>query len=256
MAAFDRTDSSVPSHHGVVLITGGSKGLGRALAEAFAARGASLVLCARDEATLREAAGACRSRGAAVVPLAGDVADDAFRRRLAGEAGRAFGRIDLLINNASTLGPTPLPPLLQASPEALHRAYEVNLVAPLRLVTQTLPWLGRSAGPTVVNVTSDAALGGYPGWGVYGASKAALELASRTLAGELAGLQPPVAVCWVDPGDMDTEMHRAAEPDADPASWPTPERVVPFFLWLADQPYDAVNGRRFEVRRWLEERGA
>jgi len=151
----------------------------------------------------------------------------------------------VLVNNASELGPTPLPALIDASPSAFADVMAVNLVAPIAIVRGLRPWLARSTG-LVVNVSSDAARGGYPGWGVYGASKAALDLASSTLASELRG--DGISVVAVDPGDMRTDMAQRALGDADLSGRPPPEATLPFWAWLFAQPPELVSGRRFEAQ--------
>ena len=235
----------------IALITGGSRGLGRTVAGFLAAQNYGLVITARGEEELAAAARELRRHGGPVIALAGDVADPEHRRRLA-EASRELGRLDVLLNNASTLGATPLPPLAEYPPEDLEEAFRVNVTAPIALVRETLPLLEESGG-LVVNVSSDAALGGYPGWGGYGLTKAALDLASLTLARELNG----IGVVAVDPGDLRTRMHQAAFPGEDIADRPLPEVTLPFWAWLFGQPREAVTGRRYraqadrwEVNRW------
>ena len=218
----------------VALITGGSRGLGLALARALAQRGWHLVLDARGAEEL-EAASAGLAGPGEVVALAGDVADEAHRHALIEAAGR-FGRLDLLVNNASALGPSPLPPLERYPLDALEDVYAVNVVAPLRLVQLALPLLQESGG-RVLNVTSDAAVEGYAGWGGYGSSKAALEQWSNVLAAE----QPRLRVWWVDPGDMRTRMQQDAFPGEDISDRPPPEDSVPGLLRLLDD--DLPSGR-------------
>src|SRR5438132_2198054 len=190
----------------VALITGASRGLGRLLAGFLAKQGYALIVMARNGPELQAAAKEFAAAGVAVVPIPGDVSVPSDRLRLLAAAER-HGRIDLLVNNASALGDTPLRPLVNASPDTFLRVFDVNTLAPLAIVREVLPLLTRARG-LVVNITSDAAVGGYPGWGVYGASKAALELVSKTLAAELKDRD--VAVVSVDPGDMRTRMHQDA----------------------------------------------
>jgi len=210
----------------VALITGASKGLGRAVARLLAQRGLRLVITARDEVALNDAA-AELGKLTAVEAIAGDVADLEHVHALVKRTKDAFGRLDLLVNNASTLGITPLPRLERLSPNVFERLFFTNVFAPLHLMHHALPLLLKSGG-TIVNVSSDAALNAYPGWGGYGASKAALEHMSRTFAAELDGFG--VSVLVVDPGSIDTDMHRAAEPDADFTNMPRPEDVAPALL--------------------------
>ena len=219
----------------VALITGASQGLGRALAETLAAQGWRLVIDARRAERLDAAAVAVRGRTGAdadVVSVAGDVADPAHRVELVAAVER-FGRLDVLVNNASTLGASPLPPLDTLDLGVLRTTFEVNVVAPLALVQALLPFLAVSKG-TVVNVTSDAAVEAYEGWGGYGSSKAALEHLSAVLAAE----HPELRVRWVDPGDMRTEMHQDAFPGEDISDRPLPESVIPQLVALlgSDQP--------------------
>ena len=215
----------------VALITGASQGLGRALAEALSARGWRLVIDARHADRLDAAAAVLRS-SSDVVAVAGDVTDPAHRAELVAEVER-FGRLDALVNNASTLGASPLPPLDSIDLDVLRTTYEVNVVAPLALVQPLLPFLTASKG-TIVNITSDAAVEPYEGWGGYGSSKAALEHLSAILAAE----HPELRVRWVDPGDMRTEMHQDAFPGEDISDRPLPESVVPQLLALlgSDEP--------------------
>jgi len=231
------------------LITGGSRGLGRTVAGFLAAQGYGLIITARGDEELAAAERELRRHGGRVTALAGDVADPAHRRRLA-EAARSvggMGRLDLLFNNASTLGATPLPPLAGYPLDVLEEAFRVNVAAPIALVREVLPLLTASGG-LVVNISSDAARGGYPGWGGYGLTKAALDLASATLANELPG----IGVVAVDPGDLHTRMHRDAFPGEDISDRPLPEVTLPFWAWLFGQPRAAVTGRRYRAQddRW------
>ena len=208
------------------LITGASRGLGLALARGMAARGWNLILTARDPERL----GAARdelARTTHVAALAGDVTDAGHRAALAVLA-RGHGGLDALINNAGTLGPSPLPPLLDFPVDRIGETFRANAGAPLALI-QAL----RSSfkpGARIVNVTSDAAVNAYPGWGMYGASKAALELLSAVLAVE----NPELRIYWVDPGDLRTDMHQAAFPGQDIRDRPLPEERVPGFVTLLE----------------------
>jgi NAD(P)-dependent dehydrogenase (short-subunit alcohol dehydrogenase family) len=223
----------------VAIVTGGSRGLGEALAGALAERGWSVVVDARSSAELEEAVERLRQRPkltGSVVGIAGDVTDPAHRRALV-DAAEAAGGVDLLVNNASTLGTTPLPALAGYPLDALREAYEVNTIAPLALVQAALPSLRRSPGPRVLNVTSDAAVEAYEGWGGYGSSKAALEHVGAVLAVEEPGLR----IWTVDPGDMRTRMHQDAFPGEDISDRPSPDAVVPALLALVDG--DRPSGR-------------
>jgi NAD(P)-dependent dehydrogenase (short-subunit alcohol dehydrogenase family) len=209
----------------VALITGGSRGFGFALAQALSARGWQLVVDARDPVVLGTAAGRL---GSGVTALAGDVADPAHRAELA-RAVDSLGGLDLLVNNASALGPSPQPTLDRYPAGELERVFGVNAFAPLALVQLVLPRLAAAAG-TIVNVSSDAAVEAYPGWGGYGASKAALDQLSAVLAAE----QPALRVYAFDPGDMRTDMHQQAFPGEDISDRPEPATVVPALLHLLD----------------------
>jgi NAD(P)-dependent dehydrogenase (short-subunit alcohol dehydrogenase family) len=226
------------------LITGASRGLGATLAAFLAAQDYDLVLTARGKDELQVAARAVAHYGGRVAALAGDVADDAHRWKLV-EAARELGGLDLLVNNASALGVTPLPPLADYPLDALQSLFAVNVVAPLGLAQMALPLLERRRG-LVVNISSDAALGGYPGWGGYGATKAALDLVSLTLGNELK--DRGVAVVSVDPGDMRTAMHQAAFADQDISDRPLPEATLPFFAWLLNQKRTLIAGRRYRAQ--------
>ena len=215
----------------VALITGASKGLGQAIALAFAREGAALALCARGELALHTVATECRLLGAEVLAVPADVANPADRERLVSLTLARFGGVDVLVNNASTLGPTPLPLLTDTDPEAFEDVIRVNLVAPFLLSRSVVGGMLLRGSGIVINVSSDAAVNGYPGWGAYSAAKAGLDGLTRVWAAELAG--SGVTVASVDPGDMDTEMHRAALPDDDPAALARPEDVAEAFVALA-----------------------
>src|SRR5436190_6438913 len=209
----------------VAIITGASRGLGRALAAGLAGAGWRLVVDARSAGPLEAAHRELSARTEAVA-LAGDVADPAHRAALVA-AAHDLGGPDLLVNNAGILGTSPLPPLAAYPLDALRTALEINFVAPLALAQLALPTLRERHG-ALVNITSDAAVEGYQGWGGYGAGKAALEQASRVLAAE----EPDVRVWWVDPGDLRTAMHQDAFPGEDISDRPEPASAVPAFLRL------------------------
>jgi NAD(P)-dependent dehydrogenase (short-subunit alcohol dehydrogenase family) len=204
------------------IVTGASRGLGLALARALAARRWRLVVDARGEDAL-EAARVELAELTDVVAHAGDVADPAHRRELVAAAGPT---VDLLVNNASVLGPSPQPPLADYPLDVLERVYAVNTIAPLALVQLALPFV--PPGGCIVNVTSDAGVEPYEGWGGYGSSKAALEQLGAILAVENQRLR----VYTVDPGDMRTEMHQAAFPGEDISDRPLPDESIPGFLAL------------------------
>jgi NAD(P)-dependent dehydrogenase (short-subunit alcohol dehydrogenase family) len=205
----------------VALVTGASQGLGRALAAALTERGWRVVVDARDAHRLADAV-------PSAIAVPGDVTDSAHRADLVA-AVDSLGRLDLLVNNASDLGPSPLPLLRDYPADALRQVLETNLIAPVELIQALLPRL-RADGGVVVNVSSDAAVEAYAGWGGYGAAKAALDHASAVLAAE----EPDVRCYAVDPGDMRTEMHQRAFPGEDISDRPEPETVVPALLHLLD----------------------
>ncbi len=273
----------------VALITGASRGLGLVLARALATRDWDVVVDARGAGALEAAAASLAGAGRGeVVAIAGDVADPTHRRELV-DAARARGGLDLLVNNASILGPSPQPLLAEYPMDVLERVYAVNVLAPLALVQLGLPLLraatasgrqaaiasgrqaaiasgrqaaiasgrqaaiasgrqaaiasGRQAGGCILNVTSDAGVEGYEGWGGYGSSKAALEQWSRVLAAE----QPALRVWWVDPGDMRTQMHQEAFPGEDISDRPLPDQSVAGLLRLIDEGLPSGRYRTAEV---------
>jgi NAD(P)-dependent dehydrogenase (short-subunit alcohol dehydrogenase family) len=213
----------------VAIITGASKGLGRALAEALAERGWNLVLDARTPEVLEGTAAALASYGTRVTALPGDVTDAGHRAELVAAAWR-LGGVDLLVSNASALGAEPLVRLEDLPLDGLRRALEVNTVAALGLVQEALPLLRSAAAGAVITVSSDAAAEAYETWGGYGASKAALDQLAAVLAAEEPGLR----VWAVDPGDMATDLYAAAVPDDDDPR-PDPADVVPALLRLLDE---------------------
>jgi NAD(P)-dependent dehydrogenase (short-subunit alcohol dehydrogenase family) len=214
----------------VALVTGASRGLGFEIAKAYAQRGAKLVIAARDGHQLAIAE-AELAKETEVVALALDVSQDAERLVQAGID--RFGRIDVLVNNASDLGPSPMPALEAYPWQELERVFRVNVLAPLHLTQLVLPGMRDRGAGVIVNVSSDAGVEAYPGWGGYGASKAALEHISRTLAAELDGTS--VRVYAIDPGDMNTDMHRLAEPGVDLSDLPGPAASAPAFVTLVEE---------------------
>jgi NAD(P)-dependent dehydrogenase (short-subunit alcohol dehydrogenase family) len=220
------------------LITGASRGLGLALARALATDGWELIIDARGERELRNAA-ADLGRTATVHPIPGDVADEAHRLDLAAAVDALGGGLDLLVHNASLLGPSPQPPLSEYPLGELERVYAANVFGPLRLTQLLLPCLG--PGARIVSITSDAAVEAYEGWGGYGSSKAALEQWTRVLAAE----RPDLRVHVVDPGDMRTQMHQDAFPGEDISDRPLPETSVPGLLTVIES--DLPSGR-YEAR--------
>jgi len=210
----------------IAVLTGASRGLGRALAAGLAREGYTLIIDARDEARLRAAERDLRAAGGRVTAVAGDITEPAHRAALLA-AAQAAGGADLLVNNAGDLGASPLPALADYPVAALRAAFEVNVVAPVALTQLMLPLL-RERGGAVLNITSDAAVEPYAGWGGYGAAKAALEQASNVLAAE----EPVLRVWWADPGDLRTDMHQLAFPGEDISDRPEPASVVPAFIRL------------------------
>lgn len=210
------------------LITGGSRGLGRALATALADRGWRLILDARGADALADVVADLSAR-TTVVGIPGDISDPSHRHDLLDAIDAAGGRLDLLVNNASSLGPTPLPPLSETDTDAFDEVLVTNVIAPLGMFQLVA---GRLAlGGVVINISSDAAVEAYPGWGVYGASKAALDQVSAVLAAE----NPDLLIYALDPGDMRTRMHQDAFPGEDISDRPEPETVVPAILTLIDE---------------------
>jgi NAD(P)-dependent dehydrogenase (short-subunit alcohol dehydrogenase family) len=212
------------------LITGASRGLGLALARQLATEGWQLIIDARGAEAL-EAARAALAKQTRVIAIPGDVTDPAHRRAIA-EAARKLGGLDALINNASFLGPSPQPPLLDYPLDVLERVYRTNVIAPLALTQAVRHEL--KPGACVINITSDAGVEAYEEWGGYGSSKAALEQLSNILAAENLSLR----VYWVDPGDMRTQMHQEAFPGEEISDRPLPEVSVPGLLELltGDRP--------------------
>jgi NAD(P)-dependent dehydrogenase (short-subunit alcohol dehydrogenase family) len=219
----ERSEGIIIRRRPIAIVTGASRGLGFALAEGLVDTGWRVVVDGRDAAAVQAAA---QLLGPSAVAVPGDVTDPAHRAALVAAAD-ALGGADLVVNNAGVLGPSPQPPLADYPLDELYRVYEVNVVAPLALVQAVLPGL-RVRGGTIVNVTSDAAVEPYEGWGGYGSAKAAIEQVSRILAAE----EPAVRVWWVDPGDLRTRMHQEAFPGEDISDRPEPASVVPAFLRL------------------------
>jgi NAD(P)-dependent dehydrogenase (short-subunit alcohol dehydrogenase family) len=229
-----RTENSMDNTtQRTALITGASRGLGLALARGLAARGWNLIITARDPERLR----AARDELAAithVAALAGDITERAHRHALAVLA-RGHAGLDAVVNNAGILGPSPQPELVDYPLEVLAEVYRANVLAPLGVLQAT--WAELKPGARLVNVTSDAAVTPYPGWGGYGSSKAALEQLSAVLAAE----RPELRVYWIDPGDMRTDMHQAAFPGEDISDRPLPDARVPAFIALLEG--DLPSGR-------------
>ena len=270
-----------------VLITGASQGLGKQLALDYAKEGAAgIAIVARDEGALKEVRDRIiqtTAQNNVVLAVAADLtrpgeiervmeqvrteliakqsqtkvltitADlskpEDIERVVATTLNEFNGRLDVLVNNASTIGASPMPYLLDYPLEDFRNVIDTNLIAPFLLIKKALPAMSNNGG-SIINVTSDAGITGYPGWGAYGISKFGIEGMSQTWAAELEGTG--VRLNWVDPGDMNTAMHRAAEPDADPNQWANPADVTEVFIYLASDESTQVHGQRFEAQKEVE----
>ncbi|MBS2032493.1 MAG: SDR family oxidoreductase [Deltaproteobacteria bacterium] len=230
------------------LITGASRGLGAALARTLGKQGARLVLVGRDRSALDEVVRDIRTAGGEAHGIVEDVGHKDAIHRIAGEAAALVGPVDLLIHNASTLGKTPLPLLLDTECEDLQRVLDVNLVGPFRLTKALAGSMALRGRGLVVNISSDAAIGAYPRWGAYSASKAALDHMGRIWAAELANTG--VRVLSVDPGEMDTQMHADAMPDADRSTLARPEPVAARIASMIRETKRWESGARLEASRW------
>jgi len=230
------------------LITGASRGLGAALARELGRRGARLALVAREEGPLEAVAAEIRAAGGEAHAIAADVGDKRAVHAIAGAAAALVGPIDVLVHNASTLGPTPLRLLLDTECEDLERVLAVNLVGPFRLTKLIAGSMALRRRGVVVNVSSDAAVSAYPRWGAYGVSKAALDHLGRSWAAELEGTG--VRVVDVDPGEMDTQMHADAVPDADRATLADPAVVARRIADMIARAGEIASGARIEAASW------
>lgn len=237
------------------LITGASQGLGRQLAITFASQGvAGIAIAARGVEGLNEV----RERIHTVAPktevlvISADLTKQEDIERLVATTLNQFnGRLDVLVNNASSIGSSPMPYLLDYPLADFRSVIDTNLIAPFLLIKKALPAMIEHGG-SIINVTSDAGINGYPGWGAYGISKFGIEGMSQTWAAELK--DSGVRINWVDPGDMNTAMHRAAEPDADPNQWADPADVTEVFVYLASDESQNVQGQRFQAQEeWEQE---
>jgi len=234
---------------GVALVTGAGRGLGQIIATFLAGQGHNIVITARTSTELHDVAQSLEGSEVRVVPIPGDITDPSHRTRLLQQT-REMGGLSLLVNNASDLGEIPRPELASASLERFRLTLETNLVAPIALIQESLPQLEQTRG-LVVNISSDASQGGYERWGVYGSSKAALDLASKTLAAELKPRH--ISVVSVDPGDMRTRMHQDAFLGEDISDRPLPEVTLPFWAWLVSQDPERITGMRYQAQGTLWE---
>jgi NAD(P)-dependent dehydrogenase (short-subunit alcohol dehydrogenase family) len=232
-----------------ILITGASQGLGRELALTFAREGAAgLSLAARHADSIQRVRDEVRkiAPDTNVLAIEADVSKPRDIERLIATTLDAFGgRLDVLVNNASTIGPSPMPYLLDYPLEDFQNVLNTNLIGPFLLTKNVLPAMIENGG-SIINVTSDAGSTGYPGWGAYGISKFGLEGMSQTWASELE--ETGVRVNWVDPGNMNTAMHRAAEPSEDPSEWADPAAVTEVFVFLASDEARGITGKRLQAQ--------
>lgn len=232
-----------------ILITGASQGLGREMALRFAREGASgLSIVARHVDKLNEVREEIRQIAAKLdlVAIEANVSKPRdIERIIATTLAQFKGHLDVLVNNASTIGPSPMPNLLDYPVEDFREVIDTNLIGPFLLIKTALPAMIECGG-SIINVTSDAGQVGYPGWGAYGISKFGLEGMSQTWASELE--DSGVRVNWVDPGNMNTAMHRAAEPEEDPKEWANPADVTDVFVFLASDESKGVTGKRFQAQ--------
>lgn len=229
----------------VALITGASRGLGLEIARLLAERGMGLILTARNVPALERAANEL-SASTDVLALPGDISDEGHAAELARQGLARFGKVDILINNASELGPSPLPELGVYPLDRLEQVFRVNVIAPLHLVQLVLPGMKQRGNGVIINVTSDAGVEAYPTWGGYGASKSALEHLSRILAAELE--ETGIRVYVVDPGDMNTQMHQEAKPGEDLSHLPSAAVSAPAFLRLVEDetaPFGRLRAQDF-----------
>lgn len=231
-----------------VVITGGSRGLGKALAQSLAARGAKLVLVARQQAELDAVVSTIKRGGGSAFGIAADVGDKESIYPIAGQAAVLAGPVDILINNASTLGPVPLRLLLDTDCEDFERVLQVNTIGPFRLIKAVAGSMSLRQTGVVINISSDAAIEAYPGWGVYSASKAALDHLTRIAAAELA--DTGVRFFSVDPGEMATQMHADALPEADPESLQSPGAVAEKIVSMIQHADKIKSGARLVASEW------
>jgi NAD(P)-dependent dehydrogenase (short-subunit alcohol dehydrogenase family) len=231
-----------------VLITGGSRGLGRALALRLSAEGAKVALVARHQEEIDEVVSEIKKNNGIAFGIVADVGDKESVYPIVGQAAALAGPVDVLINNASALGPVPLQLIPDTDCEDFELALQVNTVGPFRLIKAVVGSMVLRKNGVIVNISSDAAVEAYPSWGVYGASKAALDHLTRIAAAEMA--DAGVRFLSVDPGEMDTRMHAVALPDADPASLQSPDAVAEKIVRMIRESDRIANGSRLVASEW------
>ena len=231
----------------VALITGASQGIGHAVAAAFGSAGAALALCARRPGPLERVVAALTGQGADVLGLPADVGRPADIAALAEAVRRRFGRLHVLVNNASLLGP--MVPLAEYPPEAWETVLAVNLTGPFLLTRACLPLLRAAGGGSVINVSSGVGRAARKGWGAYAVSKFGLEGLTQVLADELR--EEGIRVNAVNPGGTRTAMRAVAVPGEEPGTLPTPEAITPVFLYLASEASREVTGKSLDARDWI-----
>ncbi len=232
----------------IALITGASRGLGRAIAKSFAKEGARISICAREPTQLGAVKAELESLGADVLTTIADISYRPDVERLVATTLLQFDHIDILVNNASYLGPSPMPLLIDMPTDEYELVLRTNLLGPFMMTKAVLPGMIERREGAIINVISDAGVEAYENWGAYGSSKAALLQMTRVWASELKGTG--VRVNAVDPGDMDTQMHALALPDEDPSQYPKPEEVVDVFRYLASDRSWRVTGRKLEAQNF------
>ena len=238
----------------ICLVTGASRGLGKALALEFGRQGAKLVINSRSASAneLAETEHALRDLGAQVLSVVADVSLRADVERLAGEALSHFGHLDVLVNNASALGPTPMPYLIDTPIADFEQVVRTNMTGPFMLTRALVGQMIARKSGSIINVSSDAGVVGYASWGAYGVSKSALDHLTRIWATELNGTG--VRVNSVDPGDMNTSMKRASDPEGDASGWADPQTVTPVFVYLASDESAEITGQRFLAQEFAQEK--
>src|SRR5258706_1367176 len=238
----------------ICLITGASRGLGKALALEFGRRSARLIINSRSASAneLAETERTLKDLGVQVFSVVADISLRADVERLAGEALAHFGYVDVLVNNASALGPTPMPYLIDYPIGDFEQVMRTNMTGPFMLTRALVGQMIARKSGSIINVSSDAGVVGYASWGAYGVSKAALDQLTRTWATELNGTG--VRVNSVDPGDMNTSMKRASDPEGDSSEWADPQTVTPVFVYLASDESAEITGQRFLAQEFEQEK--